>query len=86
MLAAVNPGASSSDASTMLMVAKRGLNAPAPTKFQIIDPKTQALAEPAQNSINVLNVDQVDGEYVLLVAPATAGAQKGEAEEAEDDD
>lgn len=67
MLAQLRPDGASP--TTMLMVAKRPLNASASGVFQVIDPASQSVNELPEDRIVVSNVQQVDGQYVILVTP-----------------
>ncbi|KAK3940117.1 hypothetical protein QBC46DRAFT_354389 [Diplogelasinospora grovesii] len=67
MLVQKRPGGSSP--STMLVVAKRALNAKTTDKFQVMPMNTQAVNELPEDRITVRDVKQVDGEYILLITP-----------------
>ncbi|KAH8897405.1 hypothetical protein GQ53DRAFT_803372 [Thozetella sp. PMI_491] len=54
-----------------LLVAKRALNSSSTTMFQVLDKETQSVGERG-DSITVRNVQQVDGQYIVLVAPGNA--------------
>jgi hypothetical protein len=60
----------------MLQVAKRVQNGTAVSKFQVLDPRTQAVAAPPDDRITVSNINQIDGEYVILVNPQATATGK----------
>lgn len=64
MLAALKPAGSSP--STMLTVAKRALNATS-GQFQPINPGVQLVRELPEDRIQVPGMDQLDGQYIILV-------------------
>lgn len=67
MLVAMRPQQSSP--STMLTVAKRGLNS-GNQPFVPINPNIQSVRELPEDRILLPQMSQLDGEYVILVTPA----------------
>ncbi|KAL8412762.1 hypothetical protein RB596_009357 [Gaeumannomyces avenae] len=67
MLMAFQPGPSSP--ADMLTVAKRPLNASATTVFQQVSPKYRFVSGLPEDRIVISNIEQVDGQYVVLVTP-----------------
>lgn len=74
MLVAMKPSGSSP--STMLTVAKRALNATS-GQFRPINPGVQVVHELPEDRIIVPGLDQLDGQYVILVGdPKAIGESK----------
>ena len=67
MLVALRPDGSSP--TMMLTVAKRPLNASASDVYEVINPASQTVRELSEDRIVVTGIQQVDGQYVVLVTP-----------------
>lgn len=80
MLTALRPAGSSP--STMLTVAKRALNATS-GQFMPVNPDLQTVRELPEDRIQIQNVNQLDGQYIVLVTqPKAVGASKSDLFEA----
>jgi hypothetical protein len=74
MLTALRPAGSSP--STMLTVAKRALNATS-GQFMPLNPNLQTVRELPEDRIQIQNVNQLDGQYIILVTqPKPVGASE----------
>jgi hypothetical protein len=72
MLTALRPAGSSP--STMLTVAKRALNATS-GQFMPVNPNLQTVRELPEDRIQIHNLNQLDGQYIILVTqPKAVGA------------
>jgi len=74
MLVALRPAGSSP--STMLTVAKRALNATS-GQFMPFNPDQQTVLELPEDRIQIQNITQMDGQYIILVTqPKDVGNSK----------